>query len=134
MRKHSDLVNYRDYIKSEYWTERKRLYYLNHPHTCAVCGHPDVELHHLRYGDYGHEQDKNLAALCRVHHQELHNAVALRKNTFYQSNSVIEDMKTKWEELISAPIRAEPKADPSSSFSDLMESLVRPIWHFLGRK
>src|SRR5665213_1513288 len=122
MRKPTELTNYRDYIKSGYWTERKRIYFSTHPHVCEVCGHPDVELHHIKYGDYGHEQDKNLAALCRVHHQELHNAVALRKSMFYQTRQVVEDMRSKWQEMRNTPFQtnAQYKAPAGNSFSDFI--------------
>lgn len=132
-RKHPELINYRDYIKSEFWTERKRLYFSTHPHKCEVCGHPDVDLHHLRYGSYGQEQDKYLAALCRAHHKELHNAVALRKNMFYQSNSVIENMRTTWEEFRNGPVQTVPTSQAGSPFSDFMERLARPLWRMIGR-
>ena len=134
MRKPAELTNYRDYIQSAYWIERKRLYYLGHPHKCAVCGHPDVELHHLKYGSYGHERDKDLAALCRVHHEELHHAIALRKNMFYQSIAVIEDMKAQWEEFRNGPVQKTPIPKTGSSFVDLIERLARPIWPVLGKR
>jgi len=102
--KAEELINYKDYVKSEYWTARKRQYYEKHPHKCEVCGHPDVDLHHLKYGEYGHEADKNLAALCRVHHEELHQAIPLRKNMHYHSRYVIEEMKKAWEAHLNAPI------------------------------
>jgi len=114
MMKDPALVSYRDYIKSDKWEERKRLYFSTHPHTCAVCGHPDVELHHLKYGEYGRELDKNLVALCRVHHQELHDSIALHKNTFYQSNALVEEMWTKWEAFRNGPL---PPAALSCLFS-----------------
>ena len=134
MRKDPVLVSYKDYIKSPYWEERKRLYFSNHPHKCAVCGHPDVELHHLKYGDYGRELDKNLAALCRVHHQELHDSIGLRKNTFYQSNAIVEEMRMKWEEHRNAPLAEANQPKPTNSFADIVEKLARPIWRILGRK
>lgn len=120
------LFHYRDYIKSPYWTERKRLYFETHPHVCAVCGHPDVDLHHLKYGEYGREEDKNLAPLCRVHHQALHVSMKLRKNTFYQSRSFIEDERERY---LNARI-AVTKHSKQKRFSLVLfiDRLARPIW------
>ena len=128
-----ELIHYRDYIRSPYWTERKRLYFATHSHKCEVCGHPDVELHHLHYGDYGHERDKNLAALCRVHHQELHDSVPPRKNTSYQSRYIIEEMKINWKQMQNAPLQSiiPAKRATQTSFASIVDRLARPIWRFI---
>jgi hypothetical protein len=104
MRKSSELTSYCDYIKSEYWTERKRLYYLSHPHACAVCGHPDVDLHHCRNMFY---QSQQVVEDMRPKWQEMRDA-PIHKQT--QSNTCTEN-----------------------SFANFIEQVARPIWHFLGR-
>ncbi len=84
-------------------------------------------------GDYGREEDKNLAALCRVHHQELHDSTKLRKNTFYQSRYVIEEMKVHWQELQTDPVQSTRTVQraPSPTFSEIIDRLARPIWRIL---
>ncbi len=132
------LFHYRDYIKSEYWTERKRQYYEMHEKKCAVCGHPDVDLHHIRYGNYGHERDIDLAPLCRVHHQELHDAVGVRKDTKYQSSSFIQDAKEAWERRFSEPITLHRVSAPTIPKGDhiavahALHRVAAPIWRLLA--
>lgn len=88
-----ELVHYKEYIRSKYWTARKREYFSIHPRRCRVCGHGDVELHHLVYGNYGSEPDQHLVALCRVHHEEIHARVPLRRNMSYHGQDAIREMR-----------------------------------------
>lgn len=92
-------ITYKEYIQSVHWEERKRLYFASHARKCAVCGHPDVDLHHLVYANYGSERDKDLAPLCRFHHEELHSLMPLRKSMFYHSSALIDELKQKWDEM-----------------------------------
>lgn len=42
---------------------------------CALCGSPNVQLHHIRYGgNYGGRKtyDGNVIPLCHTHHNEVH--------------------------------------------------------------
>ena len=42
---------------------------------CAICGSPDVQLHHIRYGSYrGGRQTYmgNVIPLCKFHHDLVH--------------------------------------------------------------
>ncbi len=128
-----ELINYKEYVNSPYWTERKKQYFASHAHSCVVCGHPDVELHHLMYGDYGREEDRNLAALCRAHHQEFHEKVKLRKDMKHAGISVIDEMKREWREMREAPLQAVPEPNDGSSFADVVEQLASPIWKLLHR-
>lgn len=130
-----ELIHYKEYIKSEYWTERKRQYFSLHPRKCEVCGHPDVELHHLKYGEYGREADKHLAALCRVHHDEVHAAMQLRRNMSYQTRYVVEDLKEKWEKMRTAPAKLAkiPEQHSSQTISDGIDFLARPIWTIINK-
>lgn len=133
--KAQELIHYRDYIKSEYWAARKRLYFETHPRACAVCGHPDVDLHHLRYGSYGQESDGDLTALCRYHHGELHEIINVRKDMSYQSRHVVELMKEEWEREKS-PAEAEEPAGSTASVRNLelfVQELARPIWYLIDR-
>src|SRR3989338_10237829 len=135
-RKHPDLIHYADYIKSEFWTERKQLYFATHPKVCRVCGSSQVDLHHLQYGSYGHEQDKHLAALCRAHHGDLHKWMGVRKNTYYQTVDFIEAERAKFmaakaQQPAAVPI-APAQSDSRDSFAKLVDDMARPIWKILA--
>lgn len=136
-RKHPDVIHYADYIKSEFWTERKQLYFSTHAKACRVCGSPRVDLHHLQYGSYGHEQDKHLAALCRVHHEALHKWMGVRKNTYYQTVDFIEAERTKFiktnNQRPAAVSTVRAPANPRYSFANLVDDMARPIWKLLAR-
>ena len=43
-------------------------------HRCEVCGEPGLSLdvHHLRYSEWGNEPDEDLAVLCRACHDVIH--------------------------------------------------------------
>jgi hypothetical protein len=125
-------IAYKDYIKSEAWAERKRIYYLSHPHLCEVCGHPDVDLHHLDYGNFGNEKDKNLAALCRIHHEEVHSRIPLRKNMYYHTRRLIDQMKEERAEMLQKPqITSESKAQRGVDVERIIETMANPIWRAL---
>jgi hypothetical protein len=133
------LINYKDYIKSDYWEERKRKYFETHDRTCAVCGHPDVDLHHIKYGNYGSERDSDLAPLCRFHHQELHFTIGVRRDTKYQSAHVIEELREKWSgQFRTLPVESMPVSTPQLSLSEesnfelLVEKLAAPAWKLLA--
>lgn len=64
---------YKLYIKSIWWTRRKNDYYQNHKKRCALCSSCEhVQLHHLKYGNFGFEKDEDLIPLCKQHHEEFH--------------------------------------------------------------
>jgi hypothetical protein len=73
---------YAAYIASEDWYTRRRLWYAEHVRitgsqpSCSVCGQPwrlaDGDLHHASYDRLGHERHHDLIAMCRAHHQALH--------------------------------------------------------------
>ncbi len=111
---------YRDYIKSELWEERKRRYYRDHPRVCAVCGYPAIELHHLNYANLGNEKDKDLAPLCRLHHQGLHEYASVRKNSYYQSRAYIESEREKYQ---GADIVVPVTAAKENWFASLLRGL-----------
>lgn len=69
---------YREYIASEEWQERRKKYLVQHPR-CMECGLPrwlaivaydqDLHVHHRSYARVGHELDEDLQALCRSCHE-----------------------------------------------------------------
>ena len=71
---------YADYMTSPAWyTHRDRwLTEQQHrtgaPPVCVVCGHPDIDLHHLGYQRLGHETYEDHLPMCRVHHNLFHAA------------------------------------------------------------
>lgn len=130
------MIHYADYIKSEFWTERKQLYFATHPKVCRVCGSAQVDLHHLQYGSYGHEQDKHLAALCRAHHEALHKWMGVRKNTYYQTVDFIEAERAKFlaanKQQPAAASIVHVENDSGDSFAKMIDDMARPIWKLLA--
>lgn len=65
--------DYRQYINSDYWVQRKALYFKTHPKVCTVCGATDkIHLHHINYDSVGYEGDCDLEPLCENCHRVLH--------------------------------------------------------------
>lgn len=124
-------IPYKEYIKGDVWAERKRMYFLSHPHKCEVCQHVDVEVHHAAYGSLGFEKDKNLAALCRVHHGEIHKRMPLRNNMYYHTRAIIDQMKEEWEAMRSGSVTTQPVVTNEKSVADLIERLAAPIWKLI---
>ena len=76
-------VAYATYITSPRWFARReqwvREWQTRHPGkvlTCAVCPRPwsldDGDLHHASYSRLGEEEFADLVAICRPHHDRLH--------------------------------------------------------------
>lgn len=70
----SNFGGYKKYIDSPEWSERRRVYYLNHEKRCRSCGAKDKEihLHHRTYKRLGREDDSDLMPLCNSCHSILH--------------------------------------------------------------
>lgn len=65
---------YSEYIKSNFWTQRKREYYKTHKKECSVCKTTkNINLHHTSYRHVGFEKDNELLPLCDMHHEKYHN-------------------------------------------------------------
>lgn len=65
--------DYHTYIHSPDWEDRKRRYYETHPKRCVIClTYKHIDLHHLSYRNLGNEQDEELVAVCRFHHDMFH--------------------------------------------------------------
>jgi hypothetical protein len=74
------------YLLSDHWREMKERYWATvHltgddigyykrglPQACVVCADPNVDLHHRTYARLGEEHLTDLVALCRLHHDQLH--------------------------------------------------------------
>jgi hypothetical protein len=67
------------YMTSAAWFSRRRWWLAEHRRrtgtaaVCAVCGDPDIDLHHLEY-TFGRERYEDLLPLCHVHHSRIHAA------------------------------------------------------------
>ena len=89
---------YRDYIVSSAWEIRKAQYYQRHAKACKICGAThNVQLNHIKYGNYGHEKDFDLVPLCGTHHQALHDKLGVRMNMHRQTEHFLRDMIAVWD-------------------------------------
>lgn len=90
--------DYRIYISSKWWTDRKTLYYKYHAKKCAVCESTKyIQLHHMTYKDYGHEKDEHLVALCRGCHEEFHTINKWHWNLVDATNKFIIEKRESFE-------------------------------------
>lgn len=67
--------NYRRFLMSDVWREKRRLVLERDRWRCAVCGSTDERLHvhHLRYGrKWGTEPLEDLVSVCSADHHALH--------------------------------------------------------------
>lgn len=72
---------YKVYIKSQHWQNRKNRYYQANGRRCAVCNSAHfIDLHHRVYGNYGSERDEDLVPLCKKHHEAFHQRYGVRGN------------------------------------------------------
>jgi hypothetical protein len=68
---------YRRYLKSPEWQERKRQYFSRLPRRCAACGtYKRIHLHHSSYERLTREPDSDLWPLCFRCHRNVHQANA----------------------------------------------------------
>jgi phage terminase large subunit GpA-like protein len=68
---------YRRYLKSPEWQERKRQYFSRLPRRCAACGtYKRIHLHHSSYERLTREPDNDLRPLCFRCHRNVHQANA----------------------------------------------------------
>jgi hypothetical protein len=65
--------SYREYLKGPEWAETRNRYRSSGKlQSCLVCRAPNVDLHHRTYLRLGQERLEDLVALCREHHEALH--------------------------------------------------------------
>jgi hypothetical protein len=68
-------AEYKRYLKSPEWAERKRRYFGAHPRRCASCGTwKKIHLHHSSYERLTREPDSDLWPLCFNCHRNVHRA------------------------------------------------------------
>lgn len=74
-------TNYKDYIVSRYWENRKEQYYRRHKKICFCCKSKDIiVLHHMVYANLGKEKDEHLLPLCKLCHEEYHRLNGVQMN------------------------------------------------------
>ncbi len=128
---------YRDYIVSNAWEFRKAQYYQRHAKACKICGATtNVQLNHIKYGNYGQEKDKDLVPLCGNHHQALHDKIGVRKDMHYQTEYFLADMIAAWDaEHEGVPQELATRAAPqktSVSIAVILDRMARPIWALIN--
>lgn len=85
---------YKVYIKSDWWKKRKDEYYRKYGKKCSICSSPRfVQLHHLVYGNYGHEKDEHLVPLCSSHHASLHSHIGVKGNMIAETVEFIDETR-----------------------------------------
>lgn len=64
---------------------------------CAICGNPNVALHHIRYGSCGrHTYIGNVIPLCEYHHRLVHSnkkkyqpiLIKMMEEVLYENNII----------------------------------------------
>lgn len=67
-------MNYQDYLKSDYWKQRRLAALERAEYLCQLCGeHDSLEVHHLSYERLGNEDPNDLFVICKSHHWMEHN-------------------------------------------------------------
>ena len=64
--------NYKSYLGSPRWKEKRDIIMKKSGGKCRVCGAPATEVHHVNYQRRGKERLTDLTALCRDCHQLYH--------------------------------------------------------------
>ena len=64
---------YKQYLKSEDWRERRKELLEEADYMCDECSEKATQLHHLKYDNLGEEElDEDVIALCKECHKEKH--------------------------------------------------------------
>lgn len=68
---------YREYIQSQSWRIRRRIFIRKAGYKCKICGakNKTLHVHHLTYRNFGDEQDDDIVVLCEDCHKEVHEVV-----------------------------------------------------------
>jgi hypothetical protein len=92
-------AGYRAYLKTPYWRE-KRIHILRRAAVghripmCEVCGchAPAIEVHHHIYDRMPwYEHDDDLIAVCRHHHETLHQRRGRERNAYRRGGRIAAD-------------------------------------------
>ena len=76
-------VDYKEYIKSTAWYQKRLARLKKDKYTCQKCGDTEfLEVHHLTYDNLGDEPMEDLVCLCRDCHQAIHDKYGRKGNYF----------------------------------------------------
>lgn len=86
---------YENYLKSCTWAAIRKRRFETDDYKCVVCGKShNLNVHHIKYGSWGHESNNDLITLCENCHRKIHDAykeaddiVAEAKDDFYEDFS-----------------------------------------------
>ncbi|MBA2754805.1 MAG: HNH endonuclease [Chloroflexia bacterium] len=84
------MVNYRDYLNSYNWQQRRQFILQRDGHRCRQCGDAyRLEVHHLTYRRLGREHPNDLMTLCRPCHESVHQRIK-------QSRRWVKSSRQRW--------------------------------------
>ena len=73
-------TNYKEYINSIEWDEKRSLRFRMDGFRCHMCGSPmNLECHHITYERLGNERLSDLITLCSKCHKRLHDPIRPQK-------------------------------------------------------
>ena len=85
---------YETYINSKEWEQRRNKFWQGHTKRCAVCDTARyIHLHHMHYGQFGHEPDEHLVPLCKAHHDQYHKENGVQRDMIRKTTAFIENNK-----------------------------------------
>lgn len=109
-----DRATYSEYLKSDYWKNKRRQVLQRDNYSCNECGvKSNLQVHHLDYDTIGDEDLEDLITLCRKCHHNLHEIINRKKQEQRQAQKerweqealerkerLISENKAKWEHRI----------------------------------
>lgn len=73
-------LNYKQFLRSEYWFYVKKKVLIRDGHKCVLCGSKvGIQVHHNSYKHHYNEHNhlKDLTTLCKYHHEGYHDLLKL---------------------------------------------------------
>lgn len=83
------LKDYKLYIKSKYWKNRRDRHFKKFGYGCVICGDKKSNVHHMYYGNFSNEREEDLVTLCRLHHEMFHEQYPTKKDMRLETNQFI---------------------------------------------
>ena len=80
--------DYRQYLKTKWWKAR-RLKFIGKNPFCYCCGDKASEVNHRCYARKGREKDKDLVAICRDCHENIHTLILNNDDIFLKNGHLI---------------------------------------------
>lgn len=91
---------YRRYLRSEAWREKRKRALMRANHQCQYPGckiKKKLQVHHLTYERLGNEADEDLIVYCDDHHREVHGIV--KKKDIKKQGSRIKELRAENDKL-----------------------------------